>query len=75
MKVRFYSDVPTVASPQGYSMMATTTPGAFCMGPGWKRVAFDVDFPPDVLREFDSRAPALYAGVIEEGGSGNVPAQ
>ena len=65
MKVRFYADVPIMAGP-GYSICAMTNPGIFSAMPNWKRIAFDVDFPPDVLRDADAKAPATFAPVIEQ---------
>lgn len=64
MKVRFYADVPPMTGPS-YIFCASTKPGAFTMPPNWKRVAFDVDFPPDVMSEFDAKAPAQFVGVVD----------
>ncbi len=66
MKVRFYADVPSVFT-EHYAIFATTKPTNFCMDSKWKRIAFDVDFPPDVMREFDAKAPAQFVGVVDDG--------
>lgn len=60
-KVRFYADVPEYAD-KGYSLFASTK---LCGRPvdGWKRVAFDVEMPPDVYKSFD--VPAI-AGPARE---------
>lgn len=62
MKVRFYCDVPNYAVSPQY-LYANTAPSSNTPE-GWKRVAFDVDFPPEVIREFDVKAPVEYKGVV-----------
>jgi len=62
MKVRFYCDVPDYAVNPQY-LYASTAPTSKAPE-GWKRVAFDVDLPPDVMREFDVKAPVEFKGVV-----------
>lgn len=66
MKVRFYVDVPPGCSLElirQCGLTAWTKPMAnICTD--YTRVAFDVDLPPHLLREFDHQAPAVVAGVI-----------
>ena len=63
MKVRFYCDVPTFHT-SGYNLWANTGSPSPTVPVGWKRVAFDVDMPPDVLREHDFKAPAEFKGEL-----------
>ena len=72
MKVRFYVDIPSqgvrVAGGTGWSLCAVSTPHNGTVSPGFTRVAFDVDMPPNlVLPPHDVMAPAGAAMVIEEG--------
>ena len=54
MKVRFYCDVPVWNHGESEQYLSACmfppTHGPFA---GYKRIAFDVDFPPDVLRRED----------------------
>lgn len=61
-KVRFYCDVPEYKHGD-YPLFATTKPSGQPVA-GWKRVAFDVDMPPEVWRPSDVVAPADRARVI-----------
>jgi hypothetical protein len=63
-KVRFYTDVPEYRM-TGFHLYATTSP-AGSVAYGWKRVAFDVDMPPEVWKSHDVAAPVSLAAVVEE---------
>ena len=63
-KVRFYTDVPEYRM-AGFHLCATTSP-AGSVSSGWKRVAFDVDMPPEVWKSHDVAAPVSLAAVVEE---------
>lgn len=63
MKLRFYVDVPDYAGP-GYHLFATNIPSPNGII-GWKRVAFDVDMPPEVWKSHDFIAPTKVAGFVE----------
>ena len=65
MKVRFYCDVPPYTS-SNYNLSATTAMWISAPPEGWKRIAFDVDLPPHVMREFDVMAPVEFKGVTNE---------
>jgi hypothetical protein len=62
-KVRFYVDVPEMRM-SGFHLYATTAPSSSTVA-GFKRVAFDVDMPPEVWRSHDVVAPVGVASVIE----------
>ncbi len=61
-KIRFYCDVPAYFNPD-WSLCALTKPVGMPVGE-MKRVAFDVDFPPEVLKQFDIPAIAGKASVV-----------
>lgn len=63
MKIRFYVDVPEYKW-MSINLYATTSPNVNPCD-GFKRVAFDVDLPPDVWKELDVIAPATVAGIVE----------
>lgn len=70
MKVRFYCDVPPHYHPQSSCptfLVASTMNPSHKRPDGWKRLAFDVDMPPDLIAPlFDVQAPVCTAKVIEE---------
>jgi hypothetical protein len=72
MKVRFYCDIPSqgvrVTGDAGWCLMAMSNPHNGTVSPGFTRVAFDVDMPPNlVLPPHDLIAPSAPAVVLEEG--------
>ena len=62
MKVRFYIDLPEYGNPD--YLCATAKMPSHKPPDGWTRVAFDVDFPPEVLKEHDVKAPAEFKGKV-----------
>jgi hypothetical protein len=64
MKVRFYCDVPEFYQ-QGFTLFANEKPLAKPMD-GYKRVAFEVDFPSEVLRLADLAAPSKFIGELPD---------
>lgn len=63
MKVRMYADIPPYYTPE-WNLYASSNPGPSVIE-GWTRVSFDVDFPPDVMRQHDVMAPMTHAQVVE----------
>ena len=63
MKIRFYCDVYPYYSPD-YQLFATTKQASF-IADGATRIAFDVDFPPGLLKEHDVVAPAIVVGEVK----------
>lgn len=61
-KVRFYVDVPEYRF-SGHSLVAYMQPMVKPYMPGMKRVAFDVELPPEVWKAFDEPAQASNAHV------------
>lgn len=62
-KVRLYLDVPEYRM-VGFNLWATTNPVGH-VAPNSKRVAFDVDLPPEVWKSHDISAPVGPASVVE----------
>ena len=62
-KLRFYVDVPQYYGSR-WPLFATTAPHSH-VAEGYKRVAFDVDFPPDMMRQHDAVAPVTVVGEIK----------
>lgn len=62
MKIRLYMDVPRYRS-SGWGYYATSNPG-LVVQEGFKRVAFDVELPPELHREFDVAAPTRFMGEV-----------
>lgn len=62
-KVRFYVDVPEYKVGAPFNLMAVMNPTIKSALPGIKRIAFDVDLPPDVWKSFDEPAQASNAHV------------
>jgi hypothetical protein len=72
MKVRFYCDIPSqgvrVTGANGWCLCAMTNSYNGPVSPGFTRVAFDVDMPPNLaLPPHDLIAPSAPAIVLEEG--------
>jgi hypothetical protein len=65
MKIRFYCDVPPFYI-EGWNYFAYTKPVASSLSSGWRRIAFDVDMPVDVLRQQDEIVPATFGGEAKE---------
>lgn len=64
MKVRFYCDVPEYANPDMPLCAWQKTYGQPMHGN--KRIAFDVDFPDDVMKRADGAAPAKFIGEVAD---------
>ena len=62
-KVRFYSDVPEYKT-TGFHLYASTSPSGQ-VATGFKRIAFDVDMPPDAWKPYDFAAPAGAVSVVD----------
>jgi hypothetical protein len=74
MKVRFYVDIPSqgvrVTGANSWCLCAMSNPHNGAVSPGFTRVAFDVDMPPNlVFPPHDLIAPPSTAVVLEEGQS------
>ena len=72
MKVRMYCDLPSsgvrLTGSPSWSIYASNNPPSGQVPRGYTRIAFDVDFPPNlVLPAHDLMAPAGGAAVLEEG--------
>lgn len=66
MKVRFYCDVySALVDPKDLHLTALTTPYQREPSQGCTRVAFDVEFPDDIMRPYDVQAPDTAAQVVE----------
>lgn len=64
MKIRFYCDVPEFYN-STVPLTAWEKPFHKPMD-GYKRVAFDVDFPSEVLRFADLAAPSKFIGEVAD---------
>ena len=62
MKLRFYIDLWPGIDPTRYGLNATTQPSA--KNDGWRRLAFDVAIPDNLLYEIDAVSPEV--GRVEE---------
>lgn len=60
-KVRFYCDVPEYA--HEYGLSANSKPVNRNGMAGVKRIAFDVEIPPDLWKKFDAPAQAMNVHV------------
>lgn len=66
-KVRFYCQLPGHGVYRGnWPMVAWSDFKSMGSGiPGFKVIAFDVDFPPELVKEVDVIAPTETVGVTE----------
>lgn len=67
MKIRFYVDVPDYYS-EGFNLVAWQKPMGTTIH-GMTRVAFDVEFPPDLVKRFDVAAQTsnVHKTILPEG--------
>ena len=63
MKVRFYCDVPIHKPGSDTWLMATSKILHHCLASDVKRIAFDVDFPPNVLIEVKESGIGIVSNV------------
>ena len=67
MKVRFYCNVPPNGAFEVKWLNASADHTMGLSVPlGWIRVAFDVNFPDELVRRHDLVAPAEFAGVVDD---------
>ena len=70
MKVRFYCDIPPNYNPQSNCPLylnATSCNITYKRPNGFTRIAFDVDFPPELITPlFDKQAPMTTAMIINK---------
>jgi len=64
MKKRFYIDVPEFGDSY-LKLIAFNDPPTYAPLNGWKRVAFDVDFPPSVFKTNSDIAISSVVGIVE----------
>lgn len=65
-KVRFYVEVPECGVTLPWPMTAWTRQFPRSLLNGHKLVAFDVDFPDELVRNHDMVVPATLVGVTQE---------
>jgi hypothetical protein len=68
MKVRFYCDLPPYLTglPTQQLFLTANTQCTWAKADGFKRIAFDVDIPPQYLTgQVDAVAPVVVVGEIE----------
>jgi hypothetical protein len=68
MKLRFYVDLWPGLDPMRYGLNATTQPPV--KTDGWRRLAFDVAIPDNLLYEIDAIAPEVSRPEVVEGHEG-----
>jgi hypothetical protein len=64
MKVRFYSDVPVWHN--GINLYANQQQPPYKPMEGYRRVAFDVSFPEDLLKRADIGAVVQFVGEVAD---------
>ena len=64
MKMRFYVDLAPGVNPQQFNLYANTQPGPKTKG--WKRLAFDVQIPDQVLFDLDAISPEVSKPEVVE---------